>query len=35
MSCDAAFTVEYDPPDAPNVRGRIELISRRAGPTRT
>jgi hypothetical protein len=29
--CDAVFEVEYDPPDSPNVRGRIEIISRRGG----
>jgi hypothetical protein len=33
-ACGAMFQVEYDPPDSPNVRGRIELISRRAGPPR-
>jgi hypothetical protein len=33
--CDAAFTIELNPADAPNVRGRIEVISRRIGPVRT
>jgi len=35
LTCDAIFTVEYDPPDSPTVRGRIEIISRRDGPPRT
>jgi len=34
QSCDAIFEVEYDPADSPNVRGRIEIISRRTGPPR-
>jgi len=34
QACDAMFEVEYDPPDSPTVRGRIEIISRRSGPTR-
>jgi len=32
QACDAIFEVEYDPPDSPTVRGRIEIISRRTGP---
>jgi hypothetical protein len=28
-ACDAMFKVEYDPPDSPTLRGRIEVISRR------
>jgi len=32
--CDAEFVVEYDPPDAPHIRGRIEIGSRRSGPPR-
>jgi len=34
LACDAIFAVEYDPPDSPTVRGRIEIISRRDGPPR-
>ena len=34
QACDAIFEVEYDPPDSPSVRGRIEIISRRSGPPR-
>jgi hypothetical protein len=34
QACDAVFEVEYDPPDSPTVRGRIEIISRRSGPPR-
>jgi hypothetical protein len=35
QACDAIFEVEYDPPDSPAVRGRIEIISRRTGPPRS
>ena len=34
QACDAIFEVEYDPPDNPAVRGRIEIISRRSCPPR-
>jgi hypothetical protein len=25
--CDADFQIEFDPPDAPEIRGRIEILS--------
>jgi ketosteroid isomerase-like protein len=33
--CDAEFTVEFDPPERPTLRGRIEIIRppREASPT--
>jgi hypothetical protein len=26
LDCGAAFVIEFDPPDAPELRGRIELV---------
>ena len=34
LACDAVFEIEYDPPDQPDLRGRIEILQRGRGAIR-